>query len=64
MTGMKISAGRFVSYLISSWCQVAGDALERSLRVEGELDARFLLLCTPQLEHARQALPVHAQPHP
>jgi len=43
---------------------VASDALERSLRLEGELDVRFLLLCTPQLEQARQALLVRAQPHP
>ncbi|KAK9901211.1 hypothetical protein WJX75_000422 [Coccomyxa subellipsoidea] len=35
---------------------VPGDALESSLAIENELDARFLLLCTPQLEQARHAL--------
>ena len=46
----------------------ADSAAERSVRVEGELDARFLLLCCPGLEQARQALQVRALsragPHP
>lgn len=33
-----------------------GGAAERSAALEGELDVRFLLLCCPGLEAARQAL--------
>ncbi len=33
-----------------------GGAAERSATLEGELDVRFLLLCCPGLEAARQAL--------
>ena len=38
----------------------AGSMAERSVRAEGELDARFLLLCCPGLEQARQVLQVGA----
>lgn len=34
--------------------------VERSTAVEGELDARYLLLCTPGLEAARQGLQVQS----
>lgn len=35
---------------------MSSNELEASLRLDGELDARFLMLCTPQLEQAHRAL--------
>lgn len=54
-TALKRKSSTFERWL-HGWSQVPGDALESSLAIENELDARFLLLCTPQLEQARHAL--------
>ena len=43
-----------------AWGQVSSDELEASLHLDGELDARFLMLCTPQLQQAHRALQARA----